>query len=71
MGSHAPQSHFSRLDDIPLDSHYALREKFAADPVPTKVILGSGIYRDEHGKPWVLPTVKEVLHRIKLNLLTF
>ncbi|KAJ5572886.1 hypothetical protein N7450_009870 [Penicillium hetheringtonii] len=64
MGSHAPQSHFSRLDDIPLDSHYALREEFAADPVPTKVILGSGIYRDEHGKPWVLPTVKELTYRM-------
>ena len=64
MGSHLPQSCFSSLEDVSLDPHYALKEGFAADPVTTKVILGSGIYRDEHGMPWVLPTVREVLHPI-------
>lgn len=60
MGSNSPSSRFSELDIIPLDPHYALREDFAADSAPTKVILGSGIYRDKNGNPWVLPSIKEV-----------
>ncbi|KAJ5729470.1 Aspartate aminotransferase [Penicillium malachiteum] len=59
MGSIPTESLFSELADIPLDPHYALKEDFSADPAPKKVILGSGIYRDGNGMPWVLPTVKE------------
>lgn len=60
MGSHSSESVFTQLDDVPLDPHYSLKEDFAADSAATKVILGSGIYRDENGEPWVLPAVKEV-----------
>lgn len=59
MGS-IPPSKFSSLESVPLDPHYALKEDFAADNHPQKVILGSGIYRDENAKPWVLPTVSKV-----------
>lgn len=65
MGSHSIPSLFSQLEDIPLDPHYSLKEDFTADSSPTKVILGSGIYRDKNGKPWVLPAVKEVSQRLK------
>ncbi|KAJ5965583.1 hypothetical protein N7481_012297 [Penicillium waksmanii] len=67
MGSHSIESLFSELDDIPLDPHYALKEDFSADPSPSKVILGSGIYRDKNGKPWVLPAVKEAEEIVKTS----
>lgn len=68
MGSYSPASSFSSLDIIPLDPHYTLKKLFAADTYEKKVILGSGIYRDDNSKPWVLPTVKKVtilLHPLK------
>jgi aspartate aminotransferase len=60
MGSYSPTSRFKDLETIPLDPHYALKESFQADPDPKKVILGSGLYRDDNSKPWVLPAVKKV-----------
>lgn len=35
-------------------------EAFKADKDPRKINLGVGAYRDEHGKPYVLPSVKNV-----------
>lgn len=37
-----------------------LEQLFAADELENKVILGSGIYRDDDSQPWVLPTVAKV-----------
>ncbi|CAF3508985.1 unnamed protein product [Fusarium graminearum] len=65
MGSYSPTSRFKDLDTIPLDPHYALKETFQADPDPRKVILGSGLYRDDDSKPWVLPVVKKAEVLIK------
>ncbi|KAF2163174.1 hypothetical protein M409DRAFT_26617 [Zasmidium cellare ATCC 36951] len=55
----APTSHFSHLPVVPLDSIYAIKQAYAADKHNRKVILGSGVYRDDHGDPWVLPVVRE------------
>jgi aspartate aminotransferase len=60
MGAYSLNSSFSALEFIPLDPHYTLKKLFAADNYEKKVILGSGIYRDDNSKPWVLPTVKKV-----------
>ena len=35
-------------------------EAFKADTSPHKINLGVGAYRDENGKPYVLPSVKKV-----------
>jgi aspartate/tyrosine/aromatic aminotransferase len=35
-------------------------EAFKADSDPRKINLGVGAYRDENGKPYVLPSVKKV-----------
>lgn len=51
-----------------LHVHHAFRahitpgitEAFKADKHPLKVNLGVGAYRDEHGKPYVLDSVKQV-----------
>lgn len=60
MSESTPPSSFSHLNLVPLDPHYTLKKLFAADDNENKVILGSGIYRDDNSQPWVLPTVKKV-----------
>lgn len=37
-----------------------MTEAFKADKDPRKINLGVGAYRDENGKPYVLPSVKKV-----------
>ncbi|KAL1853785.1 hypothetical protein Plec18170_005177 [Paecilomyces lecythidis] len=59
MSSIPTHSSFSALNAIPLDSIYNLKELFAADKHEEKVILGSGVYRDDNSRPWVLPTVEK------------
>lgn len=53
-------SRFDRLADQAPDAAFALIEQYKADPSPTKVDLSPGFYRDENGKPWVLPSVQMV-----------
>jgi aspartate/tyrosine/aromatic aminotransferase len=35
-------------------------EAFKADSNPLKINLGVGAYRDDKGKPYILPSVKKV-----------
>ena len=44
----------------PPDSILGLVEAFTKDESPNKVSLAVGAYRDENGKPWVLPSVRKV-----------
>ena len=41
-------------------SIFKLTAAFKADSFEKKVNLGVGAYRDNNGKPWVLPSVKMV-----------
>ena len=43
----------------PLDPIIGLNEAFQQDDFPKKVIVGVGAYRDDQGKPFVLPSVRE------------
>ncbi|KAJ5172208.1 hypothetical protein N7492_004801 [Penicillium capsulatum] len=43
----------------PQDAAFGLMADFDADPHPSKVSLIAGAYRDENGKPWVLPSVRK------------
>ncbi|KAH7357335.1 pyridoxal phosphate-dependent transferase [Pyrenochaeta sp. MPI-SDFR-AT-0127] len=71
MGSISPpKSRFLHLSQVPLDPHYALKELFQQDKHAKKVILGSGLYRDDNCKPWVLPSVKSVPRDILLGPLS-
>ena len=54
----SPQSVFAHVPQGKPDPILSLAAKFAADPSPVKVNLGVGAYRDETGKPWVLPAVR-------------
>lgn len=57
----------SRWDHVlmgPKDPILGVSEAFKADPSPNKINLGVGAYRDDLGKPVVLPSVKEAQNRI-------
>ncbi len=45
----------------PPDAILGVTEAFKKDSNPNKMNLGVGAYRDDEGKPWVLPTVKKVV----------
>ena len=49
---------FEGLELITADPILGLMAAFRADPDPRKVDLGVGVYRDEHGEPPVLETVR-------------
>lgn len=53
-----PFSPFSSLPMAPRDPILGLNEAFAADPRPTKVNLGVGVYSDDNGKVPLLAAVK-------------
>jgi aspartate/tyrosine/aromatic aminotransferase len=55
---------------LPLDEAFAVTAEFKADTFPQKVSLGAGVYRDEHGSPWVLPSVIKVCELPKLGAIT-
>lgn len=56
------QSYFT-LENVPQateDPLYRLMREYREDTHEKKIDLGIGAYRDENGKPWVLPVVKKV-----------
>ena len=44
----------------PADPILGLNDAYNKDTSDKKINLGVGAYRDDNGKPWVLPSVKEV-----------
>ena len=48
----------------PQDPIIGLNEEFQRDDFPQKVIVGVGAYRDDAGKPYVLPCVREAEKRL-------
>jgi len=51
-------------DMAPLDPIIGLTEQFNKDDYPHKVIVGVGAYRDDAGKPYILPCVREAEDKI-------
>jgi len=51
-------SYFAGIKELPPDPLFGLKARFVADPRLDKVDLGIGAYRDNSGKPWILPAVK-------------
>ena len=54
----APFSSWSALTAAPADPILGLNDAFKKDTNPKKVLLGMGAYRDDQGKPFILPCVK-------------
>lgn len=57
-------SFFDHVDEQPPDPIFGITDAFNKDTHPSKMNLGVGAYRDEEGKPWVLPTVIEAETRM-------
>ena len=61
---HLSASHWANIVQAPPDGILGLNQAFAADKSPTKVNLGVGAYRDDNGKPYILPSVKTAEERV-------
>ena len=53
-------SAWSGVEQGPPDAIFGLVEAFNKDTNPNKVNLAVGAYRDDNGKPFVLPVVRRV-----------
>ncbi|KAJ0109348.1 Aspartate aminotransferase [Diaporthe amygdali] len=66
MGSLATDaSLFDAVEYIPPDAIFDLTRLYLADPDARKVNLGQGTYKDEQGKPWILPSVRVAKETIR------
>ncbi|ODV80264.1 aspartate aminotransferase [Suhomyces tanzawaensis NRRL Y-17324] len=52
-------SFFPGIKELPPDPLFGLKARYTADSRADKVDLGIGAYRDENGKPWILPAVRQ------------
>ena len=50
---------FQEISAAPPVEVFKLSADYQADTFPSKVSLGVGAYRDDAGKPWILPVVKK------------
>ena len=55
---------WSHVEMGPPDAILGVTEAFKADSNPKKINLGVGAYRDDQGKPFVLPSVKEAERQV-------
>jgi len=53
----------------PPDAILGVTEAFKKDTNPKKINLGVGAYRDDNGKPFLLPSVIKVSEKRKTSLL--
>jgi len=61
-------SAWSNVQSAPADPILGLTQDFLADTDAKKVSLGVGAYRDENGKPYVLPSIAEAEKRVVASL---
>ncbi|KAK9477580.1 aspartate aminotransferase [Lipomyces japonicus] len=60
---------WSKVPQGPPDAILGITEAYKADTYADKINLGVGAYRDDNGKPYVLPSVKEAEFRLLEQLL--
>lgn len=53
-------SWWSHVEMGPPDAILGITEAYKRDQNPKKINLGAGAYRDDNGKPYVLPSVRKV-----------
>ncbi|ODV84437.1 hypothetical protein CANARDRAFT_201304 [[Candida] arabinofermentans NRRL YB-2248] len=64
------QSFWASIQKAPADKILGLTVLYNNDTNPNKINLGVGAYRDNEGKPWILPSVKaaeEILSKTEVN----
>ncbi|KAI5293844.1 aspartate transaminase aat1, partial [Ascosphaera acerosa] len=57
-------STWANVPQGPPDAILGITEAYKADTFPEKINLGVGAYRDDAGKPYVLPSVREAERRV-------
>ncbi|XP_054715322.1 aspartate aminotransferase, mitochondrial-like [Uloborus diversus] len=62
--SNRSSSWWSHVEMGPPDAILGITEAYKKDTNPKKVNLGAGAYRDDNGKPYVLPSVKAAEQRL-------
>lgn len=60
-------SPFASLQGAPPDPILGVTEAFKKDTDSRKINLGVGAYRDENGKPFVLPSVRQVSRHNRIS----
>lgn len=55
---------FAGVTELPPDPLFGLKARYVADPRTSKVDLGIGAYRDNNGKPWILPAVRKAEEKL-------
>ncbi|ODV68074.1 PLP-dependent transferase [Hyphopichia burtonii NRRL Y-1933] len=55
---------FANIQELPPDPLFGLKARYNADSRADKVDLGIGAYRDNNGKPWILPAVKQAEQKL-------
>lgn len=63
----AGNSAWTEMTKAPADPIMGLNVAYQADTNPNKQNLGIGAYRDDNGKPYILPCVKAAEERILKN----
>lgn len=57
-------SYFTNVSELPPDPLFGLKARYQADARTDKVDLGIGAYRDNEGKPWILPAVRRAERKL-------
>jgi len=60
----ASSSWFANVKMGPPDPILGVTDAFRRDTNPKKINVGVGAYRDDNGKPWVLPSVRKAENRV-------
>lgn len=55
---------FTEIQELPPDPLFGLKARYVADSRSDKVDLGIGAYRDNNGKPWILPAVRKAERKL-------
>lgn len=55
---------FTEIAELPPDPLFGLKARYTADARGDKVDLGIGAYRDNSGKPWILPAVRKAERKL-------
>lgn len=56
--------YFTEVKELPPDPLFGLKARYVADKRTDKVDLGIGAYRDNNGKPWILPAVRKAERKL-------
>ncbi|RLU15337.1 hypothetical protein DMN91_012331 [Ooceraea biroi] len=65
MAMRSSSSWWSHVEMGPPDAILGVTEAFKKDQNPKKINLGAGAYRDDNGKPYVLPSVRKAEEKIR------